>query len=60
VQEFNRYNRRQLILEGTALSDFHVSGVYSSTDPASLLRFLNEQPGVKVTEGENEIRIEAQ
>jgi transmembrane sensor len=59
VEEFNRYNRRQLVIQGDALSDFHVSGVYSSTDPASLLRFLNEQPGVKITETENEIRIES-
>jgi transmembrane sensor len=58
VEEFNRYNRRQLILEGAGLADFHVSGVYSSTDPASLLRFLTEQPGVKITENETEIRIE--
>jgi transmembrane sensor len=60
AEEFNRYNRRQLVIEGDALSHFHVSGVYSSTDPASLLRFLREQPGVKVTESGNEIRIEAQ
>ncbi len=58
--EFNRYNRRQLLIEGAALSDFHVSGVYSSTDPASLLRFLRQQPGLMITEDENEIRIEAQ
>lgn len=60
ADEFNRYNRRQLVIEGDTLPDFHVSGVYSSTDPASLLRFLREQPGVKVTESESEIRIEAQ
>jgi transmembrane sensor len=60
AEEFNRYNRRQLVIEGDALPDFHVSGVYSSTDPASLVRFLREQPGVKVTESESEIRIEAQ
>ncbi len=59
ADEFNRYNRRQLVIEGDTLPDFHVSGVYS-TDPASLLRFLREQPGVKVTESESEIRIEAQ
>jgi transmembrane sensor len=59
VQEFNRYNRRQLVVEGAQLSDFHVSGVYSSTDPASLIRFLREQPGVKVTEDNNEVRISA-
>lgn len=57
VQEFNRYNRRQLVIEGAQLSDFHVSGVYSSTDPASLIRFLREQPGMKITEDENEVRI---
>ena len=57
VQEFNRYNRRQLIIEGSQLSDFYVSGVYSSSDPSSLIRFLRDQPGVKITEDDNEIRI---
>jgi transmembrane sensor len=57
VQEFNRYNRRQLVIEAAQLSDFHVSGVYSSTDPASLIRFLREQPGMKITEDDNEVRI---
>jgi len=57
VQEFNRYNRRHLIIEGAQLSDFHVSGVYSSSDPASLIRFLRDQRGIKITEDENEIRI---
>jgi transmembrane sensor len=57
VQEFNRYNRRQLVIEGAQLSDFHVSGVYSSSDPTSLIRFLREQPGMQVTETDNEVRI---
>lgn len=57
VAEFNRYNQRQLIIEGKELSDFHVSGVYSSTDPASLLRFLREQPGVRIIETDTEVRI---
>jgi transmembrane sensor len=60
VEEFNRYNRRQLVIEGAGLADFHVSGVYSSTDPASLLRFLNEQRGVKITESETAILIQSQ
>ena len=59
VQEFNRYNRRQLVIEGTQLSDFHVSGVYSSTDPASLIRFLREQAGLKITEDDNQVLITA-
>jgi transmembrane sensor len=57
VQEFNRYNKRQLVIENAQLSDFHVSGVYSSTDPASLIRFLREQPGMQVTESDTEVRI---
>jgi transmembrane sensor len=59
VEEFNRYNHRQLVIEGVRMSDFHVSGVYSSTDPASLLRFLREQPGIRITEHDNEVRISA-
>ena len=57
VQEFNRYNKRQLVIEDAQLSDFHVSGVYSSTDPSSLIRFLREQPGIKITDHENEVQI---
>jgi transmembrane sensor len=60
VQEFNRYNRRQLVIEGAQLSDFHVSGVFSSTDPSSLIRFLRAQPGMKLTESDKEIRIAGQ
>lgn len=59
VQEFNRYNRRQIVIDGTQLSDFHVSGVYSSTDPASLIRFLREQPGLRITEDDNQVLITA-
>ncbi len=59
VQEFNRYSKRQLIIEDAQLEDFHVSGVYSSTDPTSLIRFLRQQPGMKVTEDDKEVRIAA-
>jgi transmembrane sensor len=58
VEEFNRYNRRQLIIEDRKLADFQISGVYSSTDPASLVLFMRDQ-GLNVTEGDNEIRIES-
>ena len=57
VQEFNRYNKRQLVIKDAQLSEFHVSGVYSSTDPSSLIRFLREQPGIKITDHENEVQI---
>jgi transmembrane sensor len=57
IDDFNRYNARQLVIENAELNDLHVSGVYSSTDPASLIRFLKEQPGVQVVESDSVVRI---
>ena len=57
AEEFNRYNERQLVIEDVGPYDFHISGVFSSTDPESLIRFLRERPGVTVTEGTSQIRI---
>lgn len=57
IEEFNRYNRRQLVIESPALEDYEISGVYSSTDPTSFLLFLRAQPGFIVTESAAETRI---
>jgi transmembrane sensor len=57
AEEFNRYNRRQLVIQDPQLYDFHISGMFASTDPDSLIRFLRERPGVEVIETESEIRI---
>jgi transmembrane sensor len=57
VDGFNRYNTRQIVIEDRALDDFHVSGVYSSTDPASLIRFLRQQAGIDVIETDEGVRI---
>jgi transmembrane sensor len=57
VEQFNRYNTRQLVIEDSELKDFHLSGVFTSTDPASLIRFLREQPGVEVIETADAVRI---
>jgi transmembrane sensor len=59
VEQFNRNNRRQLIIESDKLAGYHVSGTYSSTDASSLVRFLREQPGFKITETDTEVRIAA-
>jgi transmembrane sensor len=57
VEEFNRYNTRQLVIDGAGLEDFHVSGAFSSTDPTPLLRFLRAQGNVRVTETRDRIVI---
>jgi transmembrane sensor len=58
--EFNRYNTRRLIVQGQDLSDFNVSGSFSSTDPASLVRFLEAQRGLTVRETNAGIYISKQ
>jgi transmembrane sensor len=57
AEEFNRYNTRQLVVKDPELADIHVSGVFSSVDPALLLRFLRTQPELVVEETDTEIRI---
>jgi transmembrane sensor len=57
ADEFNRYNRRRLIIDDPTLETFNVSGSFSSTDPTLLLRFLREQPEIVLNESATEIRI---
>jgi transmembrane sensor len=58
AEEFNRYNERKLVIDPAALGTLHISGVFSSTDAGSLIRFLRDRPGVRVTETPTEIRVE--
>jgi transmembrane sensor len=57
VQEFNRYNARRLIIASPSLETFKIDGVFSSTDPKSLLAFLQQYPGIKVTESDEDVFI---
>jgi transmembrane sensor len=57
AEEFNRNNERPLVIEGTGLEDFHVSGAFSSTNPEPLLRFLRAQSGIRVTEHSDRIVV---
>jgi transmembrane sensor len=57
AQEFNRYNTRQLVITDAALRDFHITGVFSSTDPTSFLRFLRAQRDITVLETNEDIRV---
>lgn len=55
AEEFNRYNQRQLIVQDPELYEFHISGVFSSTDPDALLQFLRERADVRVVETDTAI-----
>jgi transmembrane sensor len=57
AEEFNRYNRRPLAIDDAELQSLKISGVYSSTDPASLINFLRSQNSIDVIETENQVRV---
>lgn len=57
ADEYNRYNTRRLVIVGAQLRSIGISGVYSSTDPDSLLGFLRAQPNIVLTESDREIQV---
>jgi transmembrane sensor len=57
AEEFNRYNRRPLVIDDGELEKLKISGVYSSTDPASLINFLRSQNSMQVVETEKQVRV---
>jgi transmembrane sensor len=57
AEQFNRYSRRPLVIDDRTLQQVKISGVYSSTDPASLINFLRSQPGMLVIEGDKGVRV---
>ncbi len=57
AEEFNRYNRRPLTIADSELEKLRISGVYSSTDPASLINFLRSQNSIQVVETEKQVRV---
>lgn len=57
AEQFNRYSRRPLIIDDRTLQEIKISGIYSSTDPTSLINFLRNQPGILVIETDKRVRI---
>jgi transmembrane sensor len=59
VAEFNRYNELQIHIADSALRAEEVSGIFSAYDTESFLRFLERQPGMRVTRERNEVTVRA-
>jgi transmembrane sensor len=57
VEEFNRYNDRQMTITDPQLEVLRISGVFSSTDPDSLLRGLEAQGTFTIRETADAIEI---
>jgi transmembrane sensor len=59
VQEFNRYNRKRLIVEDSALAGRAVTTVMDAHDVSALVGFLELEPDVEIEYGDDSIRIRA-
>jgi len=57
AEQFNRYSRRPLVIDDRTLQQIKISGIYSSTDPTSLISFLRNQPGILVIETDKRVRV---
>jgi len=57
AEEFNRYNTRKLVVESERLRALKISAIFRSTDPGSLVRYMETVPGVEVRELESRFFI---
>lgn len=57
VEEFNRYNKRQLLIQDAQLDGFHISGVFPSTDSNRIVELLRHRFDVSVRVEGNNVRI---
>jgi transmembrane sensor len=51
AEEFNRYNRDRIDIDGEELKHQEVTGVFEAKDPGSFIAFLSGIPGVEIREG---------
>jgi transmembrane sensor len=57
VDEFNRYNQPRLVVSDPQLAELKITGIFSSTNPAPLIRFLEARPDIVVTRAGDEILV---
>jgi transmembrane sensor len=60
AEQFNRYNRQHIRIEGAKLQRQQVSGVFQCDDPTSFLAFLANEPGMRVYDGPDNTHIVVQ
>ncbi|HEX2138589.1 MAG TPA: hypothetical protein VHG33_02635, partial [Woeseiaceae bacterium] len=57
VSEFNRYNRRPLVVQDPQLAERKITSVFFANDVSALVAFLELEPDVVVDYGADAIRI---
>ena len=59
VQEFNRYNREQIVLDDAAIATRTYTGVFDADDPESLVEVLAREPDLTIEQARQKILIRA-
>jgi transmembrane sensor len=59
AEEFNRYNRMQIRIEGAAVKAKELNGVFNADDPEALISFLTPDPGLKIEREDNAVIVGA-
>lgn len=57
ANEFNRYNKTQIRVEGEAIRQRRMSGVFDADDPSPFIEHLARDPTLAVDKADGEIRI---
>ena len=57
ISEFNRYNRRPLVVQDPELAERRITSVFFANDVSALVAFLELEPDVEVDYGADAIRI---
>ncbi len=59
VAEFNRYHTRPIVIEDPALAAVRISGTFDSSDPRSLVEYLQQFERARAEESADAIRLRA-
>lgn len=57
AEEFNRYNRRRLVIDDQELGSRLITGVFNAHDTELLARFLKNQPDIQVDQSADVIHV---
>jgi len=57
IDEFNRYNRQQLVIRDVSLYYYHISGTFPSADPSRMLELLRQRFDVTTQRDGDQIDI---
>jgi len=55
--EFNRYNRKPIVIADPDLADMRIGGTFPATDPDAFVRLLRDAYGLKVEDSPDSIKV---